>query len=46
MAAVLNELTAPEVDAMKRQALEAAKRYNADAEMGRLGEIYAELLGR
>jgi glycosyltransferase involved in cell wall biosynthesis len=40
----LNALSPEEIDAMKHRSLEAAKRFNADVEMGKLLAIYQRVL--
>ncbi len=40
----LNHLTAPEIDGMKLKAIEARKILNADTELGKLTNVYAQLL--
>ncbi len=44
IAARLNALSADAIDAFKRRSLDAARVLNAEAEMGRLMGLYAELL--
>jgi len=44
LAARLNALSADGIDALKRRSLDAARTLNAEAEMGRLMRLYAELL--
>jgi glycosyltransferase involved in cell wall biosynthesis len=45
MAALLNALPPEEVNLMKRRSLLAARKLNADVEMGKLLDIYQRLLG-
>jgi glycosyltransferase involved in cell wall biosynthesis len=46
VAKVLNELTAEQVDQMKRRAIEARKVLNADVEMGKLVNLYRQVLSK
>jgi hypothetical protein len=44
LAARLNGLQAEQIHSMKRRSLEAARIFNADAEMGKLLSLYEQLL--
>jgi hypothetical protein len=44
LAGVLNQTTAVEWDEMRQASLRAAQLLNADVEMGKLSQIYHELL--
>jgi hypothetical protein len=44
-AAMLNRLTPVDIDRMKMRAVEARKVLNADVEMGKLVDLYVQLMG-